>query len=402
MSSLPAFNQHTLKQHGALWLVTALLLLLSVRPTQATGPLADQVQALGEGLRFLNDPVPEGATTPEAGAQYMYARTYSTNARNSPVGIEVWVFDKSNTPLQNTHAEYLTQVYRDLYGWSPSDWKAKLGDSVQTSKILQEKSDLFWESLAQHLAERVLADATTPALYRFGPQCLDDTASHCKDSGLPDVHRVVVRTHLNARRDPTNPVTRSITYSVHRGALSDPELIFELQVPNGLQVAGPHAETLDFRPRIAGRQDTVGDIRIWAHIPRGQKARTKNFDYPDYNLVFVPLRHLAIQGEVADPKQPATAFDYPNQAALIDRVGAMIALLRTPQGGRALAEQLQPFITDKYYYMFAGGQGLKSYRDYILGDKAGVGRGLNPDFGTIELLIDGKRVAQFLGPDVQH
>ena len=29
-----------------------------------------------------------------------------------------------------------------------------------------------------------------------------------------------------------NPVTRSITYDVQRG-LTDPELFFELQVPNG-------------------------------------------------------------------------------------------------------------------------------------------------------------------------
>jgi len=376
---------------------------LSSPPTEnASTPLSVQVEALGEGLRFLNAPVPQGATTPEAGAQYMYARTYSANARNSPVGIEVWVFDKDNTPLQDTHAEYLTEVYRDLYGWSPADWKAQLGDSAQTAKILQEKSDLFWESLAQHLAERVLADATTAPLYRFGPRCFDDTTKHCKDAGLPDVHRVVVRTHLNARRDPTNPVTRSITYSVQRGALSDPELIFELQVPNGLKVAGPHAEVLDFRPRIAGRQDTVGDIRIWAHIPRGRKPRTKNVDYPDYNLVFVPLRHLAVQGEVADPKQPATSFDYPNSAALVDRIGTVIALLRTPQGGSAVAKQLEPFITDKYYYMFTGGQGLKSYRDYVLGNQAGVGRGLNPDFGAIELMIDGKRAAEFPGPALQR
>ena len=102
------------------------------------------------------------------------------------------------------------------------------------------------------------------------------------------------------------------------------------------------------------------------------------------------------------PPQPATSFDYPNSAALVDRIGTVIALLRTPQGGSAVAKQLEPFITDKYYYMFTGGQGLKSYRDYVLGNQAGVGRGLNPDFGAIELMIDGKRAAEFPGPALQR
>ena len=401
MPMLLTLTRSARQSHSLLWWMPVLLLLVWTQPAQATAPQHEQVKALGEGLQFLNGPVPEGATTPEAGAQYKYARTHSANSRNSPVGIEVWVFDASGAALHTTHADYLKQVYAQLYTWDPAVWKTQLSDSEEAAEILQKKSDLFWESLAQHLAERVLADETTPALYRFGPQCLDAAAKGCTDAGLPQAHRVVVRTYLNARRDPTNPVTRSITYIVHRGQLSDPELFFELQVPNGLKVAGPSQELLDFRPKIAGRQDAVSDIRIWAHIPRGKRSRTKNFDYPDYNLVFVPIRHLVVQGEVEDPKQPATAFDYPDLAALVDRVGTMVALIRTPQGGQAVADQLRPFITDKYYYMFAGGQGLESYRDYVLGKTAGVGRGLNPDFGTIELLIDGSRVAQFPGPAAQ-
>ena len=182
----------------------------------------------------------------------------------------------------------------------------------------------------------------------------------------------------------------------HRGHTSDPELFFELQVPNGLRVAGAFQEFLDFRPKIAGRQDAVKDIRIWAHLPRGRKARTQNFDYPDYNLIFVPLRHLVVQGEVADPKQPASGVNFPNKAALIRRIRGLMAQLRTPSGGQQIAEQLKPFLTTKYYYMFeANGQGITSYTQYILGNTAGVGRGLNPDFGRIELILDGARAASF-------
>ena len=38
-------------------------------------------------------------------------------------------------------------------------------------QVLREKSDFFWESLAQQMAERVLSEPHTPAIYRLGPGC---------------------------------------------------------------------------------------------------------------------------------------------------------------------------------------------------------------------------------------
>ena len=364
--------------------------------TQSPSSLAKQVSDLGEGLRFLNQATPTGAKTPEAGAEYVYARTFSANSRNSPVGIEIWVFDDSGEPLHTSEREYLQGVYQEIYGWDPSAWGSQLEDSEKAAEILRTKSDLFWESLAQQLAERVFGESITPALYRFGPQCDGSTTENCQDSGLESASRVVVRTYLNASRDPMNPVTRSITYKALRGALTDPELIFELQVPNGLQIAGPHQETLDFRPSIGGRQDAVGDIRIWAHLPQGRRVRTQNFDYPDYNLIFVPLRHLVLQGEVENPKQPASGIEYVNAEALLQRAREVVMQIRTPEGGQKVASILTPFLSGKYYYMFeSGGQGLTDYRNYILGDDAGIGRGLNPDFGRIEITLDGSLAVTF-------
>ena len=364
--------------------------------TPKTASMASQVQALGAGLRFLNPPVPDGAEAPEAGAEYVYARTYSSNSRNSPVGIELWVFGEKGEPIHLKHESYLREVYASIYGWDPAAWKALLGEAPDGAKVLREKSDFFWESLAQQMAERVLSEPHTPAIYRLGPGCAEAKAEGCLDPGIEEANRVVVRTFLDARRDPMNPVTRSITYDVQRGHLTDPELFFELQVPNGLKVAGPHQELLDFRPHVAGNQDAVGDIRIWAHLPRGRRARVVNTDYPDYNLVFVPLRHLVAQREVEDPKRPASGANYPSRAALIEDIGALMTRLRTAEQGKRVAEELRPFLTAKYYYMFeSGGQGLAGYRDYILGEAAGVARGLSPDFGRIELLLDGEPVASF-------
>ena len=115
------------------------------------------------------------------------------------------------------------------------------------------------------------------------------------------------------------------------------------------------------------------------------------------HLLFVPLRHLAFQGEVDDPKVPDSAFHYDTHSAFISRVRGIIAKLRSAEGGRLIADQLRPFLSTKYYYMFEeGGQGLADYSAYILGAEAGISRGLNPDFGTIELMIEDEVSARFL------
>ena len=96
-----------------------------------------------------------------------------------------------------------------------------------------------------------------------------------------------------------------------------------------------------------------------------------------------------MQGPVEDPKSPEGGMIYPTPEALFKKTGDIIGRLRTPDGGRQIAQQVAPFLTPKYYYMFEeNGQGLKSYRDYILGDIAGLGKGLNPDFGRIEVIYN--------------
>jgi hypothetical protein len=311
----------------------------------------------------------------------------------------VWLFNEAGSPIHGDHGEYLRRLYGEIYGWDPGAWQRTLGDRENAASVLQQKSDMFWESLSQHVAERVFDDGVTPAVFRHGPQCIAPNVNECQDGGIAEAHQVVVRTFLEASRDPMNPVTRSITYIARRGSITDPELYFELHVPNGVRIAGPNEETLDFRPVIAGQTDAIREIQLWAHLPNGRKSRSTNPDYPDYNLIFVPLRHLILQGEVDDPQQPATGKTYPDASSLIGSTQALIHQLRSPEGGRVVADQLNAFLTPKYYYMFdAGGQGITDYRNYILGDAAGIARGLDPDFGRIELMFDGIRVAAFVDP----
>ena len=97
-----------------------------------------------------------------------------------------------------------------------------------------------------------------------------------------------------------------------------------------------------------------------------------------------------------DPKRPESRFFYDTGEVLVDTMRALIARLRTAEGGRSVAAEVRPFVSTKYYYMFEeGGQGLADYSAYILGDEAGIARGLNPDFGRVELVIDGQVHATF-------
>lgn len=356
----------------------------------------ERVRALGPGLQFRNHAVSESAVTPTDGAQYVYDRSFSANSRMSAVGIELWLFDASGAPVHTEHSDSLTSIYRDIYGWNASEWRDQLGQHAETTTILETKSDMFWESLAQQFAERIFGLELTPAIYRYGPECADPEGASCDTSSIDDATTVVVRTFLDARRDPMNPVTRSITYTAHRDRMNHPELMLELHVPNGVRVAGPEQEVLDFRPSIVDRQEPIKHLQLWAHLPPDRRSRTVNADYPDYNLLFIPLRHLALQGSVDTPKERGSSIRYSTTEDLIQYVGSLLGELRTAEGGRAVAERLRPFLTAKYYYMFdAGGQGMDGYRSYILGSRSGIGRGLNPDFGRIELLIDGSLVATY-------
>jgi len=377
-----------------------------VAPQRVQAPIVDlmepelsllqELSALGRGLRFFNAAVRDGALVSDDGAEFAYARTFSSNARVSPVGIEIWVFSESGRALHRAHTPYLKALYESIYAWDPALWEQALEGRGGASDILREKSDFFWESLAQQLAERIFAEGITPALYRFGPHCAAASDGQCSDKGIAEAQRVVVRTYLDASRDPMNPVTRTITYGVLRDALQDPELIFELQVPNGFRVAGPHQEVLDFRPCIRGELEHFDDMRVLAHLPPGHRTKTKNADYPDYNLLFVPLRHLVFQGEVSDPKLAESAFHYATEAELILAMRTLIARLRTSEGARSVAAQVRPFLSAKYYYMFdEGGQGISDYRAYMLGAEAGIARGLSPDFGRIEMVVDGRVRATF-------
>lgn len=97
----------------------------------------------------------------------------------------------------------------------------------------------------------------------------------------------------------------------------------------------------------------------------------------------------------------------------------LIVKLASKDGARAVAHEIDKFISEDYYYPYLIGEegagidvdlgddlgakkglphfcvetfGFVSFRNYILGSIAGVARGVKEDFSKIELIVDGTLV----------
>ncbi len=85
-------------------------------------------------------------------------------------------------------------------------------DADARRAIVRAKSDVFWENLAQHFAERILGGPPVgdPVLV-YGPAA---PRAISEDATSLDATSVVVRTHISAFSDPLNPPARVITFAV--------------------------------------------------------------------------------------------------------------------------------------------------------------------------------------------
>ena len=119
-------------------------------------------------------------------------------------------------------------------------------------------------------------------------------------------------------------------------------------MPTGLKVASPLQEVLDMRPQIAGSYTDLKSIHILAHIPSTTIKRIKNTDYPDFNLLYIPLRHLIFQGEVEDPTRSKSSLSFE---------------------------------------MFKKGVGVQEYQSYVLGPH-GIAGSISPHIGKVELNLE--------------
>ena len=348
----------------------------------------DDTVAPPPALRFSNASPPAG-TNPLAGAENLYHRS-SDGSRHSPFDIEITLFNAAGDNITEAKREVLMKAYKDIYLWKYPEWDAALTalPAADKSVILRGKANAFWETSAQQFAERVFGVGNSRPAFKFGPACAFTVCAVDKEV-IPEAAAITVKTTVQGERDPLNPVTRSITFSAKKASLENPDVLVELILPAGISIASPQQEVLDFRPSVAGSRTAYKEMKIVATINAASKKRVIGFDYPDFNLVFVPLRHMVFQGDVLNPKGPQSSLTYATEAALLEKFQSTVQQMYSPTGAVTLAESLKAFVNEKYYYM--NGAGVTGYAGYILGSGAGVAKGLKPDVTSIDLFLDGRK-----------
>ena len=349
----------------------------------------NRLQTLSGGISYTNPPLPPDAKRPDAGATNTYDRGATRFARVSTMDIEIFAYDDSGTPVHAAHEGALKQMYKEIWGWKKVDWEKALKSlsEEERNKILRTKSGMFWEHLAQQLAERVFGHHNTLEQFSRGPRC---ALKPCEpEAGIPEVSLIVVKTSLDGARDPINAVTRSLFTAFRRDALKKPAVVLQLEVPAELRVGSDLNEFLDFRPLIGKQRPESVVVQARASM---KEDKTQSGDYPDYNLIFTPLRHLLLQGEVTNPRTPSTSKEYPNREAFVQSARELLKSMEEPAEANVVASSLEPFFTNTYYYPFGSMEQIKSYRDYILGKEGsdgGVRAGYLKHFSEVRLLLNG-------------
>ena len=148
--------------------------------TQRAQPetLVQKLASLPKGISFRNEPLPAKGKDPVAGARYVYQRSGSENARQSPVDIDIILLGRDGKHLHKHFAKDVEALYQTIYGWSPKSWADALKGNKDSAAILNTKSNFFWESLAQHVAESVFGDPVSPDVYVYGPKASKANRQH--------------------------------------------------------------------------------------------------------------------------------------------------------------------------------------------------------------------------------
>ena len=336
-------------------------------------------------------------------------------------------------------------------------------DVVQRPKtevplILNNKSNFFWEDLAQQLAQRVLyggaaptlqpttaaasaslveeeererdgagggagggrsngegdsgrsgrmgggsgggggggygrgrAKASSPAstalpIDMFGPQCTTPSGSlTCDIPAAAHAARISIRTTVDAPRDDLMPVTRQIYLSVSKTPFDVYDVTYAVSVSAGVTVASPFHEHLDIRPHVGGAKLNT-TVTLLADSPA-----TRTF-YPDYNLLFIPLRHLAFQGNVTNPREPGSSINYSSLDELQNKVMTVVGMMRQSSTAAMVAKLLEPFFAPKFYYMFDyfnftanNISGVQGYKEQTIGPGGLITSGFAGSIEAVEI-----------------
>jgi hypothetical protein len=341
--------------------------------------LVDSVLAsAGRPIAFLNDQLPADASDPLVNAKYTYSRERSSFSRKSVMDVEVWVLDKKSSAIQEIEAvkSKIISAYGDVYGWDAQKWETQLRDGgvsePQLEGLLRERSDLFWESLAQNLALQFFGEAPT-----FPP-----AASSSAKTAIPEAETVLVRTTVPGDRDLINSVTRRISIVFRRQSMSEPDLLFEVFIPQGLRLPTQPPTILDEIPTFKqGAERPIRELQVRFGAKR--KKRTVNADYPDYNLVYIPLRHLVLDGRAPNEKQAEPRFE--NLDTFVNSARQLLTSMAAPPSSAQVAEKLRASMQAEAYPGI-GVNGIEEYSKYV---REIVAAGLVNEIDHVEIVANG-------------
>ena len=344
--------------------------------------LVDSVLAsAGRPIAFLNDQLPADASDPLVNAKYTYSRERSSFSRKSVMDVEVWVLDKKSSAIQEIEAvkSKIISAYGDVYGWDAQKWETQLRDGgvsePQLEGLLRERSDLFWESLAQNLALQFFGEAPT-----FPP-----AASSSAKTAIPEAETVLVRTTVPGDRDLINSVTRRISIVFRRQSMSEPDLLFEVFIPQGLRLPTQPPTILDEIPTFKqGAERPIRELQVRFGAKR--KKRTVNADYPDYNLVYIPLRHLVLDGRAPNEKQAEPRFE--NLDTFVNSARQLLTSMAAPPSSAQVAEKLRASMQAEAYPGI-GVNGIEEYSKYV---RDIVAAGLVNEIDHVEIVANGNVV----------
>lgn len=236
----------------------------------------------GGSLKWANGPVvPRNSTSPYAGAHYMYHRDDLGAAsyglpRLSPFDLEVIVWGANNNTITTRPdvASAVRQGVNTIYFWNSSYWATGFREGGwpprAAAQVAGNKSNLFWEELAQQLAQRIFGISTPyQPVYLYGPACVAPTGKvTCARPNITDASRVAVKTTISASRDDIMPVSRSIYLFAERRPWKIYDVTYSVDVPAGIRIASPWQETLDMRPFIGGHRLSSAVVTVLADSPR--------------------------------------------------------------------------------------------------------------------------------------
>ncbi len=260
--------------------------------------------------------LPVNSSNPTYATKNFYSRTTGPCPQPSPFDLRIAVYDDVGNTLHSSNKYFLSNLVNNLYFWSPNIWRKillKKGfNETYVAQLLSTRAMTFWEHLGEIIVGKTLnsepslnADISQLLLF-YGPSCLQLNGTvdpRCLNTtGIKDARSLRVLTHVDGRRDILNPTTRWIhmTANTTGSGFIVSSVLYEVEVQGGpgrasLPVASKQHESIDIRPYLGGRQNSTYSLRVF-----GESLARRSL-YPDYNRIYFPLRHLALQVLCSSP-----------------------------------------------------------------------------------------------------